>query len=308
MRTKNMRELNYFQLGASIYTPATHAKLTNSIVNGISGSRSLVICTEDAVSECDVETALDNLHLSLLDCMDANVDKSIIRLIRPRNHVVLGRILKMNGLRGLIDGFVLPKANAETLAEYIQVLKDNDASEFYILPTLETSDVFEEGLLINIRCVMDASPNPVLCVRIGGNDIMGLMGIKRMPGLTIYETPVRHIIDKILIAFRPHGYEISSPVFDYIDDRVTLARELAQDLNYGMFAKTAIHPAQVSLIENAYREYLELNSSHAEELLQENVSAVYQRDGQMMEATCHHNWAKRTMMLHQNVNLVEFTS
>jgi citrate lyase beta subunit len=207
----------------------------------------------------------------------------------------------MDGLKELIDGFVLPKVSVQTMSEYMDVLNEHDAAHYYLLPTLETIDAFSDSELTRIRQVMDVVKDRVLCLRIGGNDLMGLMGIKRMPGLTIYDTPVRNIIDKILLAFRPYGYELSSPVFDYIDDRVTLQNELIQDINYGFFAKTAIHPSQVGLIDNAYREYLELNSELADELINRNKSAVYQRDGQMLEATCHYNWAKRTLLLKANI-------
>lgn len=286
--------VNYFKLGASLYTPANHHNLAVSLTMGIDDAQSIVVCTEDAVSEVELESALINLERNLKTFTSANDD--LIRIIRPRNPTVFDRILKMEGIEK-IDAFVLPKATPETLVEYRNVLKANRTKKrFGLMPTLETKDALNLNGLQSIRQTMDVFADDIVCVRIGGNDIMNLLGIKRMPGLSIYETPVRHIIDCIVVEFRTHGYEISAPVFDYLDDRITLEKELAQDINYGFFAKTAIHPDQIPIITQAYNSYLETNSAIAEDLLSEKSRAVYQQGGQMMEVTCHSNWAKRTAL------------
>lgn len=293
--------LSYFELGASLYTPADHKDLLSSLVIGIDQAKSIVICTEDAVSETNLDKALKNLS-SCLFKFQTHPNGNLIRLIRPRNPEVLDKILKMQGIEK-IDGFVLPKATPDSLLEYKRVLSENNVKRRYsLLPTLETREALSNQGLQEIRKVLDTFKDDVACIRIGGNDLMNLLGIKRMPGLTIYETPVRNIIDSIIIEFRTHGYEISAPVFDYIDDRVTLERELKQDINYGFFAKTAIHPRQVLIIDSMFREYLDNYSKIAESLVEETQRAVYQDEGQMMEVTCHMNWAKRTLAFFNAMN------
>lgn len=285
--------VNYFELGASLYTPAHHKGLLRSLNNGIGGARSLVVCTEDAVSEAELPEALKNLE-KVLRGFNPSSNSNVTRLVRPRNPEIFAKLLKMEGIEK-VDGFVLPKATPESLVSYRQALKFYSGKKrFALMPTLETADVLSAEGLKAIRHTLDAFKDDIACVRIGGNDLMNLLGIKRMPGLTIYETPIRAIIDNIIVQFRPYGYELSAPVFDYIDDRSTLAREMAQDLNYGFFAKTAIHPSQVQVIDTVFREYLENNADKARGVIQESDRAVYQEDGQMMEITCHGNWAKRT--------------
>lgn len=286
---------NYFQLGASLYTPADHHALLTSLTMGIGEAKSIVVCTEDAVSEVNLEQALVKLEAALGAFNVSNT--GVIRLIRPRNPEILDRILKMDGIEK-IDGFVLPKATPDSLLKYREVLKENKPSKrFGLMPTIETKDAMSNTGLRDIRHTIDAFREDIVCIRIGGNDIMNILGIKRMPGLTIYETPVRNIIDAIIVEFRTHNYEVSGVVFDYLDDRITLERELAQDINYGFFAKTAIHPEQVGTINNAYAEYVKHNGPIARNLLGEKSKAVYQESGQMMEVTCHSKWASRTAAL-----------
>jgi citrate lyase beta subunit len=293
--------INYFELGASLYTPADHKDLLISLTLGIADAKSIVICTEDAVSENQLEHALKNLS-ACLSKFHVNHETNFIRLIRPRNPEILDRILKMDGIEK-IDGFVLPKATSESLLEYRKVFKKNASNKrFSLLPTLETKEALSNQGLQSIRQTMDSFKDDIVCIRIGGNDLMNILGIKRMPGLTIYETPVRNVIDNIIIEFRTHGYEISAPVFDYIDDRITLEKELRQDINYGFFAKTAIHPSQISIIELFFKEYLSEYSAIAESLVTETSRAVYKSEGQMMEVTCHMNWAKRTVAFTKAMN------
>jgi len=292
--------VNYFELGASLYSPATRTDLLTIFNNFRMTSKSIVICTEDAVSLSDLPLALTNLSKALSE-FDAKIANNTIRLVRPRNPEVLGEILKMKGIEN-IDGFVLPKATIESLSLYREKLKQYKGNHrFSLMPTLETKEAISPDSLSKIREELDLFKSDISCLRIGGNDLMNILGIKRMPGNTIYETPVRNIIDNIILQFRPYGYEISGVVFDYIDDRTTLCRELEQDLNYGFFAKTAIHPEQAPLIENAFREYLELNEEKALGVMKA-TRAVYQEDGQMMELTCHAKWAQRTALLSQGMN------
>jgi citrate lyase beta subunit len=123
-----------------------------------------------------------------------------------------------------------------------------------------------------------------------------------MKGMTIYDTPLRSIIDQLIILFRPAGFELSAPVFDNIDDLETLQREVMIDLAYGFYAKTAIHPSHIKIIENAFSQFTESHLVQAERVLDDNSSAVFKFNGQMMEQTCHKSWAERTRELSKRYN------
>ena len=57
-----MVRISPYSLGATLYMPATRADLFDVVINNkIPSLRSLVICLEDAISDCDIEYAVKNL-------------------------------------------------------------------------------------------------------------------------------------------------------------------------------------------------------------------------------------------------------
>ncbi len=283
---------SYFSLGATLYTPCNHRHLKTIVRNGM-GSKSMVFCTEDSVSLHDLRFSLNNLQEAIQGLNEEG--QSFRRYIRPRSPLILSQILDFDGIEN-IDGFVLPKFDLKTSAEYNKALEGREHN-FKLMPTLESLDVMNPNKLSFIRESLQGINGEVVCLRIGGNDLFNLLGIKRMPGQTIYETPLRTIIDNLIIAFRPYGYELSAPVFDMLHDQETLIRELEMDVSYGFFGKTAIHPTQVKVIEDFFHNYSSIHIDQAESVLSDLPSAVFQMNGQMMEVACHGNWARRTKSL-----------
>jgi len=89
-------------------------------------------------------------------------------------------------------------------------------------------------------------------LRIGGNDLNESFGIRRPRSFTLYETPIGNVIAQLLTIFKPLWFSLSAPVFENLDDVVTLRKEIKLDLAHGLIGKTAIHPTQVPAIESAY--------------------------------------------------------
>ncbi|WP_067516680.1 HpcH/HpaI aldolase/citrate lyase family protein [Endozoicomonas ascidiicola] len=289
----NSRRLNYFELGASLYTPCNHPNLQGIIQDGLSGARSMIFCLEDAVNEDEVGIALENLKTALQHLQPNNHFR---RFIRPRNPMILAELLNIRDIEK-IDGFVLPKVDLTTFPLFKAALDNHASRSFSLMPTLETEQVFDSQTLTQIRTKLLEWRENTCCLRIGGNDLMNVLGLKRMPGKTVYETPLRSVIDQLLITFRPYGFELSSPVFDMVNDPLTLIRELENDISYGFFAKTAIHPDQVKIIEHQYAAFVEANQLQAGSVIDESAPAVFLESGQMMERTCHQRWALRTLAL-----------
>lgn len=283
---------SYFSLGATLYTPCNHPNLKTLMKEGL-GSKSMVFCTEDSISESELVQSLESLSVAI-EGLDSS-GTQFKRFIRPRTPEVLEEIMRFRGVEK-IDGFVLPKYDLKTSDDYHRVLKCRSI-KFKLMPTLESLDVLDIFKLPEIRKSLQNIYGDITCLRIGGNDLFNLLGIKRMPGQTIYETPLRSVIESLIIAFRPYGYELSAPVFDMLDDHKTLIRELAMDVNYGLFGKTAIHPQQVKVIEGFFKNYSNTHIDQAKSVLEDSSPAVYQMNGQMMEIACHSNWAKRTKFL-----------
>lgn len=287
--------VSYFDLGATLYTPCTHEKLSEVLKKSPAMMRSVVLCLEDSVKEDELTLALNNLKILLKTFSPTS---GVRHFVRPRNPLVLAEILHYENI-DKIDGFVLPKFDLNNVDLYKKVIQEHAAPHFSYMPILETSQVFDSSAMLQLRSLLKPWGHKIPCLRVGGNDLMNLLGIKRMKGLTIYDTPLRSTIDQLIIQFRPEGFELSAPVFDIIEDIETLKREVMMDLAYGFFAKTAIHPTQINIIEDAFSQFSERHRKQAERVLDGNAPAVFTFNGQMMEQTCHQRWATRTRQLAQ---------
>ena len=277
--------LTHLHLGASLYVPCNHPHLVE-IARGdkLSEVRSLIFCLEDSIEESQLEGALHNLERTLKTLEPRT---GCLRFVRVRNPEVLRWVLGMEGV-DLLDGFVLPKISTLTLGSYLLALPEH--SGFWLMPTLETRDVFEESRMLELRGALEGVKHQVLSLRIGGNDLLNLLGLRRLRGKTLYQTPLSSVVSKLVSIFKPHGYNLSSPVYDIAHDPETLTLETGLDLEHGLFGKTAIHPSQIAPIEAEYRvNPLELRV--AEATLKEGAPAVFLLENHMCEVATHKNWA-----------------
>ncbi len=279
--------LSAVALGASLYLPATRPDLM-MIANSqkLPGLRSVIFCTEDAVSGRDLERALDNLA-ALLPKLETG---PLLRFIRPRNPTVLWRLLQLDGIER-VQGFALPKFGPHTLGDWLRVWDDSKGHR--LLPILETAEVFDHRKMEIMRDRLEdyGLKARIVCLRIGGNDLLNLLGIRRRRGATIYDTPLRGAIADLVRVFNPAGYRLSAPVFDYLDTPEVLIREVEADLQHGLVGKTAIHPAQIPVIESCYRVPRE-DYETAAAILAPDAAAVFRLRDSFCEPATHRRWAE----------------
>lgn len=277
--------ISYLRLGASLYVPATRPDLA-AVANGERHPdlKSVILCTEDSIKPGQVEAALGNLR----ECLPQIVRKHPLVFVRPRNAEVLGRILEMTGVRR-IDGFVLPKVTRDSLTSYAAMIPER----FLMMPTVETREAFDPAAITGLRVAMSEPGimKRILAVRIGGNDLLNLLGIRRLPGRTIYDTAAGPVVASLVAAFRPFGFPLTAPVFDDFGDAETLNEEVVRDVEHGLVGKTAIHPSQVSRIESHYRVH-NADLAMARRVLDGDSPAVFQVNGIMCEPATHSAWAR----------------
>jgi citrate lyase beta subunit len=278
--------LSALRLGASLYVPASRADL-GEIASGqkIPALRSVIFCTEDAVHERDIEQALGHLA-ALLPTLEPG---PLLRFVRPRNPLVLRRLLRMDGIER-VQGFVLPKFGPRTFGDWLRVWDDGWGHA--LLPILETVEVFDRRQMESLRDRLEDSglSARVLGLRIGGNDLLNLLGIRRARGATIYDTPLRGVIADLVCIFHPAGYRLSAPVFDYLDTPEVLAREVDADLQHGLVGKTVIHPSQIPVIEARYR-VPHADYEMASAVLAPEAAAVFALRDAFCEPATHRRWA-----------------
>ena len=274
-------------LGAPLYMPGNRRDIME-IANGEKYPmlRSMIFCTEDAVSRSDVDSCVRHIGLCLQGFRDSS---HRFRFIRARDPDILARLLELPGIEK-VDGFVLPKFNEGVFHTYFDQLQ---GTSFKVMPTLETKDVFDFNAMSELRqgLLQDDIAQRILMLRIGGNDLMNHLGIRRPRSCTIYETPIGHVIAQLVTIFRPYGFSLSAPVFEYLNDSATLQKEMKLDLAYGLIGKTAIHPTQVSTIESAYAVDVE-DYEMALSLSDREAPAVFRMHNAMCEVATHQQWAE----------------
>ena len=291
------------RLGASLYVPCTHPDLA-LIAEGskLPFLRSVIFCTEDAVSEHELNDALDNLRYTLAR-MPAH--SSTLRFVRVRNQSIMQQIMAMSGVDKL-DGFVIPKATRHNIDSYLEPIRH---TQHLLMPTLETHEVFCEREMRMLRKKLSEPhiKTRILALRIGGNDLLALLGIRRPRHVTIYRTPLGGIIARLVTTMRPHGFHLTAPVFEHMDRPELLAEEVNEDLLHGLIGKTAIHPAQVPLIENHYR-VCPTDVEAAQIILHDQSPAVFKHGGSMCEVSTHQSWAKAILTRVQAFGSIVATS
>lgn len=278
-------------LGASLYVPATHPDLTAIGRGQKFALRSLIYCTEDAVGLDELPYALHNLGRTLSDLSRDRDDKGTpMRFVRVRNAEVMRRVLAMN--TAALHGLVLPKVTLGSLEDDLDLLPAE--SHLSLMLTLETQEVFSETCMTQLRDLLLSPPvrRRILSLRIGGNDLLNLLSLRRERGVLLYDTPLSHAVDRLVTLFKPFGFNLSAPVYDAVNDPATLTREVQLDLQHGLFGKTAIHPEQIPVIEACYR-VLPQEWETAQAILEADAPAVFLRNGRLCEPSTHRRWAEQ---------------
>lgn len=285
--------LSALALGATLYVPCLRGDLFATVmgVRRPPGLRSAVLCLEDSVRESDLPAALANLagFLRALAAREPDCTDPLL-FVRPRSSAMLEHILCMPGA-DLIDGFVIPKAHADSLPSYL-ALPLNERHR--LMPTLETREAFDPQEMRRLRDQLLAVQDRILALRIGGNDLLQVMGLRRPSGRTAYEGPLGNLIAQLVAGFAPWGFALSAPVMERFGDAALLRDEVMRDVEHGLLTKTAIHPAQIPVIQGA----LAVSAGDVEEarlVLSEASPAVFSHEGVMCEPATHRGWAERLL-------------
>jgi citrate lyase beta subunit len=289
-----IRDLSPIELGGSLYIPATHRNV-NAVCNAdkYPQLRSCIIDTEDAIGEDELSSALENIAKML----ETYTPKKLRLFIRPRNPQVLKQLLKIKHIEK-IDGFPLPKFSTEVMREYAQILTLCE-HQFYIMPVLESLDLFSRKRLEEIRDFLLTCKLPVLSLRLGGEDMMQFLGLKRRCEDNIYDlvAPSRVIAD-VLTCFKPYGFNITATVFNCIHHDTLYKENVKEDLRQGLIGKTIIHPNQIEPINEAYKVSPQ-EFEMATKMLEEETKAIIVQEGQMGEKFAHTAWAKVILERHK---------
>jgi citrate lyase beta subunit len=286
-----MKKFSPYALGATLYMPATRADILEIVFREkYPELRSLVVCLEDAIAEIDVETALRNLQrvLTAIHERGGRPANGPMFFVRPRDSE-MAAVLNDWRLMALVDGFVVPKLTLRNLRDWERAVTNSDLA---LMPTLETADVFNPAAMVELGEALKAClDDRVIALRIGGNDLMGCLGLRRNPATTLYSTPMSYVIPMLAGVMGSQGFALTAPVFEQLAAPKLLIEELELDISHGLVGKTAIHPTQISIIQRTLRVSQEdLNCAR---LIMSNIAtAVFKHNDAMCEKATHSKWAK----------------
>lgn len=271
-----------------LYIPANRAGLEDFLFERRERAvRNVAICLEDAVRPDERRAAAQSLAQWLPRLAGV---KDFRCYVRPADEPLLSMILEMPGSEHLA-GFVIPKATPEKMAAWAQ----RSGGVVPLLPILETRDALDPDGRRELAAACADLRRIIPCVRIGANDLLALLGGLRRPrGRTIYETPLGRVIDSLIEVFSGIGLPLAGSVFDRLDDLETLARECRDDVDRGLFSKTALNPRQVAFILETYRPDAS-EVDEARRILHAESPAVFAFNGSMHEPACHTGWAQRLL-------------
>lgn len=272
------------ELGATLYIPVQHPRLAEVLAGANPDLRSVVICLEDSLHEAEVGAA-QAVFCDVLRALGA-APPQLIAYARPRHPAMLSWMQAQPGIERLA-GFVLPKITTANLADWLTRLETQSHG---IMPTIESAQAFDRPALKEIARVLGPLGGRVHVVRIGGNDILNVLGVRRSRERTAYDGPLGLAIATMASVFVPEGLALSAPVFEHYAQTDLLREEVARDLEHGLLTKTAIHPSQVAVIHEALRPAAqELDEARA--ILAREARAVFGHSGSMCEPTTHARWA-----------------
>jgi len=282
-------DFSSYALGATLYMPVIHHRV-EKFMHGTEAfpSTSIVLCLEDALAQDDVARGLSGLRTLLQTCPAVTGAQVFVR---PRNLTMAMHLADLAGIEK-IEGFVAPKIDPDTAPAWLDLAQ---AANLRIMPTIETAEFFDPGRIAALRAVLDDyERHRIAAIRLGGNDLLAAMALRRQAGITSWEGPLAFVLSMASSMLISAGYPVAAPVFDIISDINTLRREVVQDVAAGFVSKTAIHPSQVSHILDAFR-IAPAEMEKALAIAQEGASAVFRIDGTMCEPATHLAWARRIL-------------
>lgn len=284
-----MQCFDAYSLGATLYMPVLHPNVAD-ILHGRTHTpvSSIVLCLEDALAEGDVADGLNRL-----DDLIRNLPSQLpVRtFLRPRN-LEMARNLCLHAAGTGIEGIVAPKVTPDTLFEWLEITRDTSLS---VMPTLESASFFDPSRICAIRDILDDHPDDatrIAAIRLGGNDLLSTLALRRERGVTSWEGPLGWVLSMASSILISSGFPVAAPVYDVIDDLDTLKREAKRDVAAGFISKTIIHPAQASVVNEAFRVTRE-EMDQARAVLNCQARAVFQLGGIMCEPATHRAWANR---------------
>ena len=294
------QSIHPLELGGTLFVPASHKNL-EAVLSGerYPELRSVVIDFEDGLAAPDRPEALKRFSNTLATLKESR----LIRFVRPQDPQMLKTFLELREI-DKIDGFVLPKFGLGNAEAYLSLFPLS-ASPFThsLMPSIEGEELFDAQKLQKLREMLLPYREQIICIRFGAEDMLRQLGLRRAPGKSLYGMLVpSQVIAGILATFKPHGFDISAPVFPDFSDKAGFKEEIRKELENGFVSKTIIHPGQIAPMNELYN-VTEDELREAKALLSKK-EGVMNLGGRMGETKTQSPWAKQILKRAELFNVV----
>ncbi|MER7834430.1 HpcH/HpaI aldolase/citrate lyase family protein [Streptomyces sp. NPDC096040] len=217
-------------LGATLYSPATRARLADDIVKQAGlGVVSMVLCLEDSIGDEDVVAGEENLVRQFADLAAREREGAALPLlfIRVREpDQIPDLVRRLGGSVSLLSGFVFPKFTEERGIPFLQALDGAEARSgrrLFGMPVLETPELMYRETRVDalegIARAVDKYRDKVLALRLGVTDFCSSYGLRRAPDMTAYDVQIiaSVIADVVNMLGRADGtgFTVTGPVWEY---------------------------------------------------------------------------------------------
>ncbi|MGK5531356.1 HpcH/HpaI aldolase/citrate lyase family protein [Streptomyces sp. URMC 129] len=216
-------------LGATLYSPATRARLAADIRKQAAGGVvSMVLCLEDSISDAEVPSAEENLVKQfgklLREDRHADLPLLFVRVRVPEQ--ITSLTSRLGPAAELLTGFVIPKFTAASGPAFLEALTGAEVMSgrrLLAMPVLESPELLHletraEALGAAAR-VMDKYRDRIPAVRLGVTDFCSVYGLRRSPEMTAYDVHIvaSVIADVVNVFGRADGtgYTVTGPVWEY---------------------------------------------------------------------------------------------
>jgi citrate lyase beta subunit len=244
-------------LGATLYSPATRPALAKDIAKQrMAGVLSVVVCLEDAISDCEVEDAQRNAVEQLRDLAATEPDGPQV-FVRVRTPEQIPALVEGLGPDlGVLSGFVLPKFTGRTgpaFLDEVVAASQRSGRLLRVMPVLESPEIVHAehrpGALLAIRDLLAGYREHVLALRIGATDLSSAYGLRRTRELSVYDIRVvaDAIADVVNVFGRADdtGYVVTGPVWEYFSSP---GRLFKPQLRESPFAELEEQPLRAELL------------------------------------------------------------
>ena len=275
--------MNAIALGATLYIPVLRPNLIEICLGSNPELRSIVVCLEDSIREDEIEVARARFSSFLLALN--SITPRVVIYVRPRDVTMLDWMIAQPGINA-VHGFVLPKVDSSNIDHWLSVMVNSDRA---FMPTIEGAESFGRAALDRLCKQLLPFRDRATAIRIGGNDILNILGVRRSKHRTAYDGPLGAVIREMAAIFIPAGFSVAAPVFEHYDSPEVLREEVERDIEHGLLTKTAIHPCQIGVIQACYQP-TSLELFEAQAILKADARAVFGSQGSMCEPATHRRW------------------